>query len=96
MPLLAIILASAGVGLLVFLALDWLDQRPAVKPDPESEVEPMPYADLATPYREALDTAFRIQQAAWIAEQQIHAETARQSQFGNVGSPGAARRRIDQ
>ena len=38
---------------------------------------PDPSPDVATPYLEGVQAAFRIEQAAWIAEQQIYAEAAR-------------------
>jgi hypothetical protein len=39
--------------------------------------EPDEYDDVTTAYVEALDVAFRIQQAAWEAEQQIYAAAIR-------------------
>jgi hypothetical protein len=76
MPVFAIVLIAAGLAVLVLL-LDRLDRPQAGEPELEPKPEPPPYTGLATPYREALDAAFRIQQAAWVAEQQMYAEAAR-------------------
>jgi hypothetical protein len=69
MAVLAVFLALAAIGLLVLLILCFVDDPP--KP------EPVANEDVAMPYREALHAAFRIQQAAWIAEQQLYAESIR-------------------
>jgi hypothetical protein len=44
-------------------------------PSEDRLVEPV--EDVATPYLEGLEVSFRIQQAAWVAEQQIWAEAVR-------------------
>jgi hypothetical protein len=51
-----------------------------------------PVEDVATPYLEGLDASFRIQQAAWFAEQQIWAEAARHAQPGGLPNPDPDRR----
>jgi hypothetical protein len=63
------LLALAGVILLIlwFLSL-------GAEPRP-SELDE--YDDVTAAYVEALDVAFRIQQAAWEAKQQIYAEAMR-------------------
>ena len=43
-----------------------------------------PAEDVATPYLEGLEASFRIQQAAWVAEQQIWAEAARHRPSGGL------------
>jgi hypothetical protein len=66
------LLALAGVILLIlwFLSL-------GAEPRP-SELDA--YEDVATPYVEALDVAFRIQHAAWEAEQHIYAAAIRHAE----------------
>lgn len=79
MPLISLVCFALGVlGLLSVLTARHRPnpQRP-VEPAPVPEPEVLPWDGLATPYREALDAAFRIQQAAWLAEQHIHAEAIR-------------------
>jgi hypothetical protein len=63
------LLALAGVVLLMMLFLSLgADPRPS---------EPDAGEDMATPYVEALDVAFRIQRAAWEAERHIYAAAMR-------------------
>ncbi len=66
MAVLVALLTIIAVGTLVLIAIGFFDEPPAT--------EPVLYDDLATPYAEGLDAAFRIRQAAWEAEQQIYAE----------------------
>jgi hypothetical protein len=73
--------ALAVVGLLTLLALAvgwYLPDDPT--PEPESDREPSPEADLAAPYREGLHAAVRIQVAAQDLEQQLYAEAVRQAE----------------
>lgn len=70
------LLALIGLIAIGKAAWDW-QFRYTDAPAPVPEPEVSPYDGLATPYREALDAAFRIQQAAWLAEQHIHAEAIR-------------------
>jgi hypothetical protein len=71
------LLALAGVILLILMFLRLVTEpRP-----PELDT----YGDVTTPYVEALDVAFRIEQAAWEAQQQIYAEAARHLGDGQGG-----------
>ena len=79
MAVLVVILTGIGVGLLLLVAIGFFDEPPAS--------EPVPYEDLATPYVEGLDAAFRIRQAAWDAQQQIYAEAFRHAEDGLGGEP---------
>jgi hypothetical protein len=72
------LLALAGVILLIMLFLGL-----GAEPRP-SELDA--YEDVATPYVEALDVAFRIQQAAWEAEKQIYAAAIRHAEHDPDGS----------
>lgn len=66
------LLALAGVILLILLFLGLgAEPRPSELDADE---------DVATPYVAALDVAFRIQQAAWEAEQQIYATALRHAE----------------
>lgn len=67
MAVLEALLALIGVGLLLLLALGALAEK---APAPPSE-------DPATPYREGLHAAIRMQVVAQDLEQQIYAEAAR-------------------
>jgi hypothetical protein len=71
-PALLALLVLAGVILLILSFL-----RLVTEPRPS---EPDAYGDAATPYVEALDVAFRIQQAAWEAEKQIYAAAVRHAE----------------
>jgi hypothetical protein len=68
------LLALAGVILLILLFLGLV-----------TEPRPDAYGDAATPYVEALDVAFRIQQAAWEAERQIYAAAVRHAEHDPNG-----------
>jgi hypothetical protein len=61
------LLAVIGLGLLIVLALAALGHEPPAPP---------PVEDAATPYREGLHAAVRMQQVAQDLEQQIYAEAA--------------------
>lgn len=63
------VLAGLGVGLLIFLAIGVLVARAPAEPSP-------PYEDAATPYREGLHAAIRMQHIAHDLEQQIYAAAA--------------------
>jgi hypothetical protein len=68
MAVLEALLALIGLGLLLLLAIGALsDNAPA----------PPPVEDAATPYREGLRAAIRMQSVAQDLEQQIYAEAAR-------------------
>jgi hypothetical protein len=66
-------MAIAIVVLIVFVVAYFVLTGP--EPPADESVEPI--EDVATPYLEGLEASFRIQQAAWIAEQQMYAEAAR-------------------
>jgi hypothetical protein len=66
MGVLEAILALIGLVALTAAVIGWRDARP---------VEP-PVEDLATPYREGLHAAIRMQGVAQDLEQQIYAEAA--------------------
>ncbi len=68
MDVLVIILAVIGLCFLLLLAIAALDDRAPAPP---------PAEDLATPYREGLHAAVRMQRVAQDLEQQIYAEAAR-------------------
>ncbi len=68
MGVLEAILAVVGLGLLIVLALAALSDGAPVPP---------PAEDPATPYREGLHAAVRMQQVAQDLEQQIYAEAAK-------------------
>jgi hypothetical protein len=67
MSVLVILLAVIGLGFLILLAIGALSDKPSVPP---------PSEDLATPYREGLHAAVRMQRVAQDLEQQIYAEAA--------------------
>jgi hypothetical protein len=68
MNVLAICLAVVGLALLILLALGALSDEVLAPPPP---------TDAATPYREGLHAAVRMQRVAQDLEQQIYAEAAR-------------------
>jgi hypothetical protein len=67
-PVVVGLLSAAAVLLLL------LDYLPDELPPP---VEPLPADGAAQAYAEALDVALRIEEAAWIAQQEIQAEAIR-------------------
>jgi hypothetical protein len=68
MEVFGVILAVIGLGLLLLLAIGALAEKPTPPP---------PTEDPATPYREGLHAAIRMQVVAQDLEQQIYAEAAR-------------------
>jgi hypothetical protein len=79
MNVLIILLAVIGLGFLILLAIGALSDKPPAPP---------PSEDLATPYREGLHAAVRMQRVAQDLEQQIYAEAA-QYPDGEAELPGA-------
>jgi hypothetical protein len=67
MNILVILLAVIGLCFLILLAIAALDDKAPTPPPPES---------AATPYREGLHAAVRMQRVAQDLEQQIYAEAA--------------------
>ncbi|HTW43111.1 MAG TPA: hypothetical protein VMD79_12420 [Solirubrobacteraceae bacterium] len=67
MGIIEAILAVIGLACLIVVALAWLSEPPA---SPEQ-------ADVAAPYRDGLQAAMHIQQAAEALEQQMFTEAAR-------------------
>ena len=68
MNILIILLAIIGLGFLILLAIAAVSDKAPASP---------PAEDLATPYREGLHAAVRMQRVAQDLEQQIYAEAAR-------------------
>jgi hypothetical protein len=68
MGVLEAVLAVIGLGLLILLAIGALSDETPAPPPPD---------DAATPYREGLHAAIRMQRVAQDLEQQIYAEATR-------------------
>ncbi len=77
MNVLVILLAVVGLGFLILLAIGALDDKAPAPP---------PAEDLATPYREGLHAAVRMQRVAQDLEQQIYAEAARVAEAEQDGT----------
>jgi len=75
---------AVAIVVLVLLVLIYFALIDSGRRDDEP-VEPI--EDVATPYLEGLQASFRIQQAAWIAEQQIYAEARRHMPPGGLPEP---------
>jgi hypothetical protein len=70
------------ITLLILLAVAYFVLIGSGPPSEDRLAEPA--EDVATPYLEGLEASFRIQQAAWVAEQQIWAEAARHRSAGGL------------
>jgi hypothetical protein len=68
MNVVVMILAAIGLLLLILLLIGFVCDKAPTAPPPE---------DAATPYREGLYAAIRMQRVAQDLEQQIHAEAAK-------------------
>jgi cytochrome oxidase Cu insertion factor (SCO1/SenC/PrrC family) len=78
------------IALLILLAVVYFILIGSGPPSADKLAEPA--EDVATPYLEGLEASFRIQQAAWIAEQQIWAEAARHRSPGGLPNAEPDRR----
>jgi hypothetical protein len=86
MSVLETILAPVGLVFLILLAIGALSGK-------VSAPAPPPVEDLATPYREGLHAAVRMQRVAQDLEQQIYAEAAQHMNSETERSGAQARER---
>jgi hypothetical protein len=83
MAFIEVVLAIIGLGLLILLAIGAI-----------SENAPEPPEDPATPYRQGLHAAIRMQAVAQDLEQQIYAEAAKHMKGESGTAPAQASERL--